>query len=250
LLTWVNLQKIPTGCAVIDRFLGGGLPVESVALVYGEAETGKTTLAMQCAICNALHGYKTLFVDSDGTFSAERLYQIISEKEQAVVEQIILARPNDFREQSTMVDQLVHFLKKDFGLAVFDTATSLYRLRIAENSSKVFELNRELNRQLAVLAQTARIQKIAILLTSQVHSVMNENPITLEPVATRVLKFWSDTVIALKLAENPKGIQGTIEKNPSRLPPITFDLRIDGTGIHDCSTRRRGLTDGHHSTDR
>jgi RecA/RadA recombinase len=231
------LQKIPTGCGVVDRFLGGGLPVESVALLYGEAETGKTTFAMQCAVCNALQGYKTLFVDSVGTFSPERLYQIISGQEQAVVEQILLARPNDFREQSTIVDQLTHFLKKDFRLAVFDTVTSLYRLRIAENSSKVFELNRELNRQLAVLAQTARIQKIAILLTSQVHSVMNENPITSEPVATRVLKFWSDTVIALKLTENPKGIQGTIEKNPPRLPPIAFDLRIDGAGIHDCSTR-------------
>jgi RecA/RadA recombinase len=231
------LQRIATGCAVIDRFLGGGLPVESVALVYGEAETGKTTLAIQCAICNALHGYKTLFVDSDGTFSAERLYQIISEREQAAVERIIFTRPNDFGEQSTIIDQLARFLKKDLGLAVFDTATSLYRLRIAENSSKVFELNRELNRQLAVLAQTARIQKIVILLTSQVQSAMNENPITSEPVATRVLKFWSDTIIALKLTENPKGIQGTIEKNPSKLSPLTFDLKIDGTGIRDCSTR-------------
>jgi RecA/RadA recombinase len=231
------LQRIATGCAVIDRFLGGGLPVESVALVYGEAETGKTTLAIQCAICNALHGYKTLFVDSDGTFSAERLYQIISEREQAAVERIIFTRPNDFGEQSTIIDQLARFLKKDFGLAVFDTATSLYRLRIAENSSKVFELNRELNRQLAVLAQTARIQKIVILLTSQVQSAMNENPITSEPVATRVLKFWSDTIIALKLTENPKGIQGIIEKNPSKLSPLTFDLKIDGTGIRDCSTR-------------
>jgi RecA/RadA recombinase len=152
------------------------------------------------------------------------------------VEQIILARPNDFREQSTVVDQLSQYLKENFKLAVFDTITSLYRLRIAENSSKVFELNRELNRQLAVLAQTARTQKIVILLTSQVHGVVNENTITPEPVATRVLKFWSDTVIALRLTENPECIQATIEKNPIGLLPITVDLQIDGTGIHDCST--------------
>jgi hypothetical protein len=65
---------------------------------------------------------------------------------------------------------------------------------------------------------------------------VNENTITPEPVATRVLKFWSDTVIALKLTESPEGIQATIEKNPARLPPITVDLKIDGTGIHDWST--------------
>lgn len=231
------MQKIPTNCTAIDRFLGGGLPIESVVLFYGEAETGKTTLAMQCAVGNALQGYSALFVDSDGTFSAERLYQIIREPKQTIVEQILLARPNDFHEQSTVVDQLSEYLKENFKLAVFDTITSLYRLRIAENSSKVFELNRELNRQLAVLAQTARTQKIVILLTSQVHGVVNGNTMTPEPVATRVLKFWSDTVIALKPTESSEGIQATIEKNPARLQPITVDLKIDGTGIHDCSTR-------------
>jgi DNA repair protein RadB len=231
------VQKIPTNCRAIDRFLGGGLPIESLALVYGEAETGKTTLAMQCAVCSALQGYRTLFVDSDGTFSAERLYQIIREKKQTVVERVFLARPNDFREQSTVVDQLAQYLKDSFKLAVFDTITSLYRLRIAEDSSKVFELNRELNRQLAVLAQTARTQRVVVLLTSQVHGVLNENTVTLEPVATRVLKFWSDTVIALKLTENPERIQARVEKNPSGLPPTTVDLMINGTGIHDCSAR-------------
>jgi len=231
------LQKIPTNCTAIDRFLGGGLPLESVALLYGEAETGKTTLAMQCAVCSALQGYRTLFVDSDGTFSAERLYQIIREQKQTVVERVLLARPNDFREQSTVVDQLAQYLKDSFKLAVFDTITSLYRLRIAEDSSKVFELNRELNRQLAVLAQTARTQRVVVLLTSQVHGVLNENTITSEPVATRVLKFWSDTVIALKLTENPERLQARVEKNPSGLPPTTLDLMIDGTGIHDCSAR-------------
>jgi DNA repair protein RadB len=221
----------------IDRFLGGGLPIERVALFYGEAETGKTTLAMQCAVCNALQGYRTLFVDTDGTFSAERLCQITKEQKQTILEQILLARPDDFRDQSTVVDQLSQYLKENVKLAVFDTITSLYRLRIAENSSKVFELNRELNRQMAILAQTARTQKIVILLTSQVCGVVDENTIAPEPVATRVLKFWSDTVIALKPTESPERIQATIEKNPARLPPITVDLKIDGGGIHDCSTQ-------------
>jgi DNA repair protein RadB len=207
-----------------------------VTLLYGEAETGKTTLAMQCAVDNSLEGCRTLYVDSDGTFSTERLSQIMRDQDQELVERMVLARPNDFREQSTVVDHLGQYLKENFTLVVFDTMTSLYRLRIADEPSKVFEMNRELNRQLAVLAQTARTQKIAILLTSQVHGVLSGNTIIPEPVATRVLKFWSDTVIALKLAEDPKCIQATIEKNSSRLQPTTLDLLIDGTGIHDCST--------------
>jgi len=32
------------------------------------------------------------------------------------------------------------------------------------------------------------------------------------PVATRVLKFWADTIIALKPTENPKAIKAVLEK--------------------------------------
>jgi KaiC/GvpD/RAD55 family RecA-like ATPase len=72
------LQRIPTGCRELDKILDGGISSENVGLFYGEAETGKTTFAMQCAVNCALRGYKTLFIDCDGTFSARRLSQIAS----------------------------------------------------------------------------------------------------------------------------------------------------------------------------
>ncbi|MEM2915094.1 MAG: ATPase domain-containing protein, partial [Candidatus Bathyarchaeia archaeon] len=78
---------IPTGCLFLDRALGGGLPPNEIALIYGEAETGKTSLAMQCAINAGRMGYKTLFVDSDGSLSPERLSQIAS-KDFALVSEL------------------------------------------------------------------------------------------------------------------------------------------------------------------
>lgn len=231
------LNKISTGCRTIDKLLGGGILSESVTLIYGEAETGKTTLALQCALACARQGYKTLFVDCDGTFSGRRLSQIASERFEEIAELVILMKPNDFREQAAVIDQLTDYMTKNFGLIVFDTINSLYRLRIAESPSKTFELNRELNRQLAVLAQIAKTQKIAVLITSQVHSVLNEIPVTIEPVATRVLKFWADTVIAIKPTENVKIINMTLEKNPQKLPSKTCSLRIEETGIREHSTR-------------
>jgi DNA repair protein RadB len=213
----------------------GGIPSESISLVYGEAETGKTTLAIQCVVACARQGYKTLFVDCDGTFSGRRLSQIVSERFEEIAQQIILMKPSDFHEQAVVVDRLNDYVTKNFGLVVFDTITSLYRLRIAEASSKTFELNRELNRQLAVLAQMTKTQKIAILITSQVHSVLNEMPVSIEPVATRVLKFWADTVIALKPSEDSTMIKMILEKNQGKPYAKTSDVRIDQTGIHDCS---------------
>ena len=74
------IKRILTGCECVDRNMDSGVPQESVTLIYGEPETGKTTLAMQCAVNCAMQNYKTLFVDCDNTFSAKRLSQVASGK--------------------------------------------------------------------------------------------------------------------------------------------------------------------------
>jgi len=227
------LHKIPTDCKAIDKTLGGGIPVESVSLIYGEAETGKTTLAIQCAINCARQGYKTLFADCDGTFSARRLPQIAIRGFKDIAERIVLMKPDNFSEQAIVINQLTDYITKNFGLVVIDTITSLYRAEIAEHPEKTFELNRELNRQMACLAQIARTQKIVVLMTSQVRSVFNETYVSIEPVATRVLKFWADTIIDMKPTENPQIIKAILEKGSKRVPPLTCHLRIEETGIRE-----------------
>lgn len=228
------LQNIPTGCKTIDEILEGGIPNRKVSLVYGEAETGKTTLAMQCALNCARQKYKTLFVDCDGTFSAQRLSQIALKEFQNISELIILMKPNNFSEQTIVIDRLTDYITKSFGLIVIDTLTSLYRAEVAESPEKTFELNRELNRQMACLAQIAKTHKIVVLTTSQVRSVFNEALVSIEPVATRVLRFWADIIIAMKPTENPQIIRAILEKNPKKTLPTTCHLKIEETGIHEC----------------
>jgi DNA repair protein RadB len=231
------LQRIPTGCGELDKFLDGGIPFENVGLFYGEAETGKTTLAMQLTVNCALQGYKTLFIDCDGTFSPRRLSQIASENFKDVAEQAILMKPNTFREQAVVIDKLPEYITKNFGLVVMDTLTSLYRAEIAEHPNRAFELNRELNRQMALLAQIAKTRKIAVIITSQVRSVFDEAYVSIEPVGTRVLKFWADLIIALRPTENPQVIRAVLEKSQKGTQPITFQLKIEERGIHDYLTR-------------
>jgi RecA/RadA recombinase len=227
------IKKILTGCGCIDRHLGGGISPESVTLVYGEPETGKTTLAMQCAVNCAMQGYKTLFVDCDNTFSAKRLTQVASGKFEEIADLIILIKPADFQEQTAVIDRISEYTAKNFGLVVIDTLNSLYRAKVAESSGKPFGLSRELNRQLAILAQTAKTQKTPVIVTSQVRSVFNETYDTVAPVATRVLKFWADTIIAMKPTENPQTIKAVLEKKGEKTQEATCYLRIDETGLHD-----------------
>jgi RecA/RadA recombinase len=227
------IKKILTGCGCVDSNMDGGISPESVTLIYGEPETGKSTLAMQCAVNCAMQNHKTLFVDCDSMFSAKRLSQVASGKFEEIAELIILIKPNDFKEQTAVIDRLSDYTAKNFGLVVIDTVTSLYRLSVAESSGKAFGLNRELNRQMALLAQNAKTLKIPVIATSQVSSVFDEVHVSVEPVATRVLKFWADTIIAMKPTENPQIIKAVMEKTPRKAQEVTCHLKIDETGIHD-----------------
>ena len=229
---WISvIKKILTGCGCIDSNLKGGIAPARITLIYGEPETGKSTLAMQCAVNCAMHGYKALLVDCDNTFSAKRLSQVASRKFEEIADLIILIKPINFREQTAVIDKISEYTAKNFGLIVIDTLNSLYRAKIAESSGNAFGINRELNKQLAILAQTSRTQKMPIVVTSQVRSVFNESYTNVAPVATRVLKFWADTIIFMKPTENSQIIKAVLEKNGETA--LDCYLKIDETGIHD-----------------
>ena len=226
------MVTISTGSKCIDGRIGGGISPESVALIYGEPETGKTTLAIQCAVSCGLQNYKTLFVDCDNTFSTKRLSQLSGNKFDQVAEQVLLIKPKDFREQTAVVDRIQDYTAKNFGLIVFDTFTSLYGAKVAETSGKAFSVNRELNRQLAILAQTAKIRKIPVVIVSQVRSVFDDPNVSVAPVANRVLKFWADTIIAMKPTDYPQTIKVVLETRENK-QEVTCYAQISETGIKD-----------------
>jgi len=223
---------IPTGCGSLDRALDGGLPPSAVSLVYGEAETGKTTLAIQCGVNCARLGLKALYVDSDGSFLPERLSQIAGRDFEEASDAIILAEPSSFDEQAETVDNLERYVLKGFGLIVFDTITSLYRSELADKQ-ETFSLNRELNRQVATLAQIAKSLEVSVLLVSQVRGVIKHDEVDTTPVATRVLRYWSDAVVGLSRASRRSIIKASVEKSGGRETQLSFYLVIDGDGVHD-----------------
>ncbi len=227
---------INTGSQCIDSNIGGGISPESVTLIYGEPETGKTTLAIQCTVSCALQNYKTLFVDCDNTFSTKRLSQLSADKFDQIAEQVILIKPKDFREQMAVIDCIQDYTSKNFGLIIVDTFTSLYGAKVAESSGKAFSVNRELNRQLAILAQTAKIRKIPVIIVSQVRSVFDDPNVSVAPVANRVLKFWADTIIAMKPIDYPQTIKVNLETRSNK-QEVTCYLQIGETGIKDTEFR-------------
>ncbi|MEA2090065.1 MAG: AAA family ATPase [Thermoproteota archaeon] len=235
-LVMKRLEKpISTGCTQLNDLLEGGVFPGGLYLVYGEAETGKTTFAIQCAVDRARKGLKAFFVDSDGTFSPERLSQIAYNDFEAVSPLIILVKPTSFEEQSHVIDQLDELLTKKFGLLIVDTVTSLYREELGGSTNRNFMLNRKLNRQIASLAQIAKTHRIPVIITSQVRNVFLQGRISVEPVATRVLKFWSDRVIHLKPTNQTRVIEAVLENREKRkrIKCKRCYVEIKRTGIHN-----------------
>ena len=227
-------RLIPTGCQSLDMLLMGGLSTKALTLIYGEAETGKTTFTIQCAVNCARMGQKAMIIDSDGSFSSQRLIQIAQQDYEEIAEKIILTRPENFEQQSYIIDQLENILTEKVLLIAIDTVTSLYRAEIARKPKRVFELNRELSRQLAYLSQLAKTRETAILITSQVRSIIQTENLTVEPVATRVLKFWADTIINFKPTPQPHVFRAVLEKHPEQKRLKTCFFKITQKGITSC----------------
>lgn len=223
---------ISTGCSSLDKLLEGGFPSDSLSLVYGEAETGKSSLAVQCAVNVARMGYKTIFIDSDGTFSPRRLLQIAYYDSEKVSPLITLVKPTTFEEQALAIDNLDTYITKKVRLVIVDTISSLYRVELGD-AKKTFTLNRELHRQVAALAQIAKTHKIAALIISQVRSILTDTYVSEEPVATRVLKFWSNIVLNLKHTSRSRIIKTILEKHPNRKRSASCYFSIESNGIRD-----------------
>lgn len=221
-----------TGCISLDKLLGGGFPAEAVSLVYGEAETGKTSLAVQCAVNCARRGIKSLFIDTDGTFSYERLSQIAEYDFEKVSPLLIIARPTTFQEQSRAIDSLEKVITNKFGLIIVDTVTSLYRVEL-NDTEETYSANRELNRQLAVLTQIAKTCGVAVLVISQVRSVPFGETVKMKPVATRVLNYWSDIILDMRQTGQTRVIKVFREKHPEIRGAGAIYVKIESTGISD-----------------
>jgi DNA repair protein RadB len=225
------MEKLSTGCNSIDTLLRGGFSPHQINFVYGEASSGKTILTVQCAIEAALQNYKVFYVDSDQSFSPHRLESLpFSSKS---LEQIIIFRPGDFQDQMRITETFENLLTKNPALLVIDSITGLYRASLRQRKD-AFPYNRELNRELAILSDLARRFPLVAILTGEVHSQPGPVEWSIEPVATRTLEHWSNTVARLQHTARSDVRELVLEKLDGRsLPSPRGVFRITDDGIED-----------------
>jgi len=154
----------------IDDLIGGGLPTGVISHIYGEAATGKTTLAMQAAGNLSREGYQTLYIDGDNKFSFKRFSQIFPDDDS--LERITLIVPKSLDEQTEIISVLDAYVSSRTRLIVVDTIASQYRRGLSPDTQ--FSRYREVvEKQLPeMLGLCRRRRNIAMLILNQVISNM------------------------------------------------------------------------------
>lgn len=229
-------ERIPTGCRGLDKLLNGGFARGEVALVYGEAATGKTTTVIQAAIAAAKLGLKILYLDSDHSFTQQRFHQIAGVNSEEVSQLILLFLPETFSEQRSIVESLENYVTPSLGLVIIDSMSSLYRAAFS-GSESIFSLNRDLGRQVAYLGELSASRRIACMLTSQVHARLSTPAGEIEPVARRALFHFPQTILRLRNTPKTNVKEFVLERiGGSDVARTSCLIALGETGLSDVLT--------------
>ena len=234
-----------TGSHDINQFLQGGYENGVITLFYGPAASGKSNFVTLAACHNAKKDKKIIFIDTEGSFSIDRIKQISGNLPEFILKNIVILKPTTFQEQNQSFLKLLKELKQseNIGLIIVDSMTMLYRLELADARKKGIEeiqkVNTDLIKQIKALHEIARKRNIPILVTSQIYSGFLSEEDWLagkqaqaNVVGGDILKYWSKCIIELKNKSNKK--QALIRKHRS-IPEKTLNFEIINEGI-----RKRG----------
>lgn len=238
------MGKISAGNYDLNVWLKGGYDSGIVTTFYGGPGSGKTNLCMIAAVSQAKKCKKVIFIDTEGGFSSERVKQLFNSKStngngkdvsvEDVLENILVLKPTNFKEQQQTFDQLLKYVKEQVSLIIVDGMTMLYRLDFADarSSEKDIEnmqiVNTALTKQMRLLVEIARKNDIPILVTNQTYN-WNDG---IRMVAGDIVRYWSKCLIELN---NESGKRTAFLRKHRSIEEKSLTFQI-----HDGGIRKRG----------
>lgn len=235
-----KIEKISAGSFDLNKWLYGGYEKGIITMIAGPPGSGKTNFAILTACSQAKHKEKVIFIDTEGGFSSERVRQIVGDKYEEILDNLFLLEPKSFAEQRKIFDTLLENVKKNHvGLIVVDSMAMLYRLELGDSieakENKTAEINREVARQMRILAEIARNENLPIIITNQTYKdfqTEEEWRSGKEPgfniVGGDLFKYWSKCILELR---NSSGKRRVILKKHRSMPEKEMDFVISDKGI-------------------
>ncbi len=209
----------------MDWLLEGGYEKDVITTIYGPAGSGKSNMCLLC-VANSVKNKKTIYIDTEGSFSITRFKQLTDDYEE-ILKRVIFLKPTNFEEQKNCFEQLKDIVDDKVGLIIFDSVAMLYRLEIGK-SKDVYNVNRELGLQLSYLTEIARKKNIPIVITNQVYSDF-DNKDKVHLVGGDILRYQSKCLIELQRVENYR--RAVLRKHRSLPDGKQVFFRIIDSGI-------------------
>jgi len=238
------INRVMTGSYDLNKWLDGGYENDIITLLYGPYASGKSNFVILAACHNAKKGKKIIFIDTEGSFSLDRVKQITGGIPEIVLKNIVILKPTNFKEQKEAFLKLHKEIKsKNIGLIIVDSITMFYRLELAEarklGTDEIRNVNNDLAKQMNALYEIARKQEIPVLITSQVYSefLSQEDWLAGKQAGVNVvggdlLKYYCKCIIEL---QNKNGKKKAIIKKHRSMPEKELNFEIINEGI-----RKRG----------
>lgn len=255
-------QVLQTFCEPIDRILRGGLPVGVVTEVCGAPGAGKTQLAMQLSAIVQLPvsrgglGGNAVYLDSEGSFTPERLSEIAG----AHLERLRSAGGAGLPERLNVEGILdgVFYFRIHNGLQQLNTIETMKdfivknpKVKLVVIDSLVFHLRQDqqdatLRRQMVItmyqmLTSIARKQKVAVVVVNHLTTRISKDSAKLVPVSNDAWGHVPTLRLALMAGERGNWLQ--IQKSPCHAQQaVPFRITQGGIEAVQSTTQRPTLT--------
>ncbi len=222
-------MRAPLGCRAIDELLGGGFEGGCIALLFGEAGSGKTNICLQLARNVVRGGKKAIYIDTEGV-SMERLEQICGDDFEVIAKNILFSEPYSFEEQERLIDKAIKITENspEVGLIVIDSVTMHYRLTLRDEVRR--DERHALTRQIAKLLRVSRKVGIPVIATSQVYTDIETGKYL--PLGGHMLTHNAKTILEL-LKTGPSARLARLVKHRAAEEGRSAKFRITAAGIED-----------------
>src|SRR3989338_8068182 len=106
-------NKIMTGSHDLNAWLAGGYEKGIITLFYGKAASGKSNFVILAACHHAKKDKKIIFIDTEGSFSVDRINQISGGIPEFILKNIVILKPTNFEEQNKSFLRMEKEIKSD-----------------------------------------------------------------------------------------------------------------------------------------
>lgn len=233
-----SIVKLTSGSKELNKLLGGGFETQKVTEAYGKYGSGKSQIAFQLAVNVQLPPEKggldgdCLFIDTENTFSPERVAQIAEAAgldPKKALKRIHVARAYNADYQMALLKKAPELIENNkIKLIIVDSLTSKFRTDFIGRGT-LSDRQQKLGKHVADLHKLAEAYNLVVYVTNQVMenpAMMFGDPTT--PIGGPTLGHATSFRIYLRKSKDDKRIARLVDSPSLPEGEVVFCVTEDG----------------------